>query len=170
MTRVAGEVADGLVVHGFTTERYLREVTLPALGEGLARSGRPRDRVEVTCPGFVLLDDGRPGFAERIAAVRRQIAFYGSTPAYRPVLAQHGWGSLADRLHELSVTKDESRWATMGDLIDDEVLNTFAVIGPTQDAAAELKRRYGDVVDRVTVPMPAGLPETQVRDLLATLR
>jgi hypothetical protein len=58
----------------------------------------------------------------------------------------------------------------MGDLVDDEVLNTFAVIGPPQDAAAELKRRYGDVVDRVTVPMPAGLPETQVRDLLATLR
>ena len=170
MTRVAGEVADGLVVHGFTTERYLREVTLPALAEGLARSGRPRDRVEVTCPGFVLLDDGGPRFAERITAVRRQIAFYGSTPAYRPVLALHGWGSLADRLHELSVTKDESRWAAMGDLVDDEVLNTFAVIGPPQDAAAELKRRYGDVVDRVTVPMPAGLPETQVRDLLATLR
>jgi probable F420-dependent oxidoreductase len=170
MTRLAGEVADGLVVHGFTTERYLREVTLPALAKGLARAGRPREEVKVTCPGFVLLDDGSPGFGERVAAVRRQIAFYGSTPAYRPVLALHGWETLADRLHELSATRDEQRWAAMGELIDDEVLSAFAVIGPPQDAAAELKRRYGDVVDRVTVPMAAGMPESQLRDLLASLR
>jgi probable F420-dependent oxidoreductase len=170
MTRVAGEVADGLVVHPFTTERYLREVTLPSLAEGLARAGRSRDAVQVTCPGFVLLDDGSPGFADRVTAVRRQIAFYGSTPAYRPVLALHGWGSLADRLHELSVTRDEQRWAAMGDLIDDKVLSAFAVIGPPQEAAAEVKRRYGDVVDRVTIPMAAGMPADQVRDLLASLR
>jgi len=170
MTRVAGEVADGLVVHPFTTERYLREVTLPSLAEGLARAGRSRDAVQVTCPGFVLLDDGSPGFADRVTAVRRQIAFYGSTPAYRPVLDLHGWGSLADRLHELSVTRDEQRWVAMGDLIDDEVLSAFAVIGPSQEATAELKRRYGDVVDRVTVPMAAGMPADQVRGLLASLR
>src|ERR1700744_6574837 len=84
MTRVAGEVTDGLVVHGFTTERYLREVTLPALAEGAARAGRSRDDVEVTCPGFVVIDDGSDAVAARIAATRRQIAFYGSTPAYRP--------------------------------------------------------------------------------------
>jgi hypothetical protein len=118
----------------------------------------------------VVLDDDSAGFAERVAAARRQIAFYGSTPAYRPVLSLHGWDSLADRLHELSVTKDESRWATMGELIDDEVLSAFAVIGPPQDAAAELKRRYGDCVDRVTVPVAAGMPKSQVRDLLASLR
>ena len=170
MTRVAGEVADGLVVHGFTTERYLREVTLPALAEGAARAGRPRNEIEVTCPGFVVLDDNGVGVAARVTAVRRQIAFYGSTPAYRPVLALHGWGELADRLHALSVTSDEGRWAAMGDLIDDEVLSAFAVIGRPQDAGAELKRRYGDVADRVTLPSAAGLPPDQVRDLLAALR
>ena len=170
MTRAAGEVADGLVVHGFTTERYLREVTLPALAEGAARAGRRRDDIEVTCPGFVVLDDGGPGVAARVTAVRRQIAFYGSTPAYRPVLALHGWGELADRLHALSVTSDEGRWAAMGDLIDDEVLGAFAVIGRPQDAGAELKRRYGDVADRVTVPSAASLPPNQVRELLAALR
>jgi probable F420-dependent oxidoreductase len=169
MTRVAGEVTDGIVVHGFTTERYLREVTLPALAEGAARAGRSRDDLEVTCPGFVVIDDG-DDVAAQITAVRRQIAFYGSTPAYRPVLALHGWGELADRLHALSVTSDEGRWAAMGDLIDDEVLNTFAVIGPPQDAGAELKRRYGDIVDRVTVPRAAALAPDQVRDLLSGLR
>jgi probable F420-dependent oxidoreductase len=170
MTRVAGEAADGLVVHGFTTERYLREVTLPALADGAARAGRSRDDIEVTCPGFVVIDDGGPEVGARVTAVRRQIAFYGSTPAYRPVLALHGWGDLADRLHALSVTSDEARWAAMGELIDDEVLTTFAVIGRPQDAGAELKRRYGDIVDRVRVPRSADLPPDQVRDLLTGLR
>jgi probable F420-dependent oxidoreductase len=170
MTRVAGEVADGLVVHGFTTERYLREVTLPALAAGAARAGRSREDIEVTCPGFVVLDDGGDSVAARIQAVRRQIAFYGSTPAYRPVLALHGWGELADQLHTLSLTSDEGRWAAMGELIGDEVLSAFAVIGRPQDAGAELKRRYGDVVDRITVPSAAGLPPDRVRDLLSVLR
>lgn len=170
MTRVAGEVADGLVTHGFTTERYLREVTLPALAEGIGQGKRSRDDVEVACPGFVVLDDGSADFARRVADTRRQIAFYGSTPAYRPVLALHGWESLADRLHELSVTKDEGRWAAMGELIDDEVLNTFAVLGRPHEAADELRRRYADIVDRVTVPAGAGMPDRHIRDLLSSLR
>ena len=116
-----------------------------------------------------MLDDGGPGVAARIQAVRRQIAFYGSTPAYRPVLARHGWGDLADRLHALSVTSDEGRWAAMGDLIGDDVLTAFAVIGSPQDAGAELKRRYGDIVDRITIPSSAGLPPDRVRDLLTSL-
>ena len=169
MTRVAGEVTDGLVVHGFTTERYLREVTLPALAEGAARAGRSRDDIEVTCPGFVVIDEGA-GTAARITAVRRQIAFYGSTPAYRPVLARHGWEELAGRLHALSVTSDEGRWAAMGELIDDEVLHAFAVIGTPPEAGAELKRRYGDIVDRVTVPQAASLAPDQVRALFSGLR
>jgi probable F420-dependent oxidoreductase len=170
MTRVAGEVTDGLVVHGFTTERYLREVTLPALAEGAARAGRSRDSIEVTCPGFVVIDDGGDETAARITAVRRQIAFYGSTPAYRAVLALHGWGELADQLHALSVTSDEGRWTAMGELINDEVLNEFAVVGSPQQAGAELKRRYGDIVDRVTVPRTAALAPAQLRELLSGLR
>ena len=168
MTRVAGEVTDGLIVHGFTTERYLREVTLPALREGIARAGRERRDVEVTCPGFVVLEGGA-GTSERVTAVRRQIAFYGSTPAYRPVLALHGWEDLADRLHALSLRRDEERWAQMGELIDDDVLNTFAVIGPPREAGTELKRRFGDIVDRVTVPATSGLPADQLRDLIEAL-
>ena len=106
-------------------------------------------------------------FAARLKATRRQIAFYGSTPAYRPVLELHGWSELADRLHALSVTKDESRWAAMGDLIDDDVLAAFAVVGRPAEAAAELKRRYGDIVDRVHVPASAGLTEEEVTALVA---
>jgi probable F420-dependent oxidoreductase len=170
MTRVAGEVADGLLTHGFSTERYLREVTLPALAEGLRRAGRSPADVEVTCPGFVLVDDGTGSYPERITAARRQIAFYGSTPAYRPVLELHGWGDLADRLHELSVTRDEARWAAMGELISDDVLQAFAVTGTPAEAAAELRLRYGDVVDRVTFPVLPGVPAEVTRAVLASLR
>ena len=169
-TRVAGEVADGLLLHSFTTERYLREVTLPALADGAARAGRsPRD-IKITCPGFVVIDDGSREASKRITAARRRIAFYASTPAYRPVLELYGWGDLADRLHALSVTSDEGRWAAMGEMVDDEVLNTFAVIGRAHDVGTELKRRYGDVVDRVRVSKTSGLPPDQVPDLLAALR
>ncbi|HXT91122.1 MAG TPA: TIGR03617 family F420-dependent LLM class oxidoreductase [Trebonia sp.] len=170
MTRVAGEVSDGLVVHGFTTERYLREVTLPALAVGTDRAGRTRSDVEVTCPGFVVVDDGTEAFAARLKATRRQIAFYGSTPAYRPVLELHGWSELADRLHALSVTKDESRWAAMGDLIDDDVLAAFAVVGGPTAAAVELKRRYGDIVDRVHLPAAAGLTPAELGTFLSAFR
>ena len=124
MTEVAGEVADGLLVHAFTNEKYLREVTLPALDRGLARAGRTRADVEVIMPGFVVTgtDDAE---TERSAAnTRKQIAFYGSTPAYRPVLDVHGWGALAD---ELNVLSKQGRWDDMGTLIDDEILDAFAV-------------------------------------------
>ena len=91
MTRLAGEVADGLLAHGFTTERYLRERTLPALEEGLAAAGRTGTEVAVTLPGLVVSGRTDGSRAEAAAAVKATIAFYGSTPAYRPVLELHGW-------------------------------------------------------------------------------
>jgi probable F420-dependent oxidoreductase len=169
MTRVAGEVSDGLVVHAFTTERYLREVTLPALAEGIARGGRQPGDVEVTCPGFVIVE-GQGDTGARIAAVRQQIAFYGSTPAYRPVLELHGWGDLADKLHALSLRRDEQRWTEMGTLITDDVLDAFAVTGTPREAGAELKRRFGDIVDRATIMSSSGLPADQFGELIQALR
>src|SRR3954462_14315673 len=91
MTRLAGEVADGLLVHGFTTERYLRERTIPALEEGLATCGRTRQQVAGTLPGLVASGRDEQEMAVAAAAVKAAIAFYGSTPAYRPVLELHGW-------------------------------------------------------------------------------
>ncbi len=100
MTEVAGEVADGLLVHGFTTERYLREVTVPALDGGLAKAdggggvGRRRGDFQVSYPGFVVTGTTDAEQEAAATAVKAQIAFYGSTPAYRPVLELHGWGDL----------------------------------------------------------------------------
>lgn len=151
MTRLAGEVADGLLVHGFTTARYLRERTLPALDEGLALSGRPRERVTITLPGLVVSGRTEEELAVAAAAVKATIAFYGSTPAYRPVLELHGWEGLADELHALSVGRREDKWTAMRDLVDDEVLATFAVVAAPDDVAARVHERYDGLVDRFSV-------------------
>ncbi|HEY4625830.1 MAG TPA: TIGR03617 family F420-dependent LLM class oxidoreductase [Blastococcus sp.] len=151
MTRLAGEIADGLLAHGFTTARYLRERTLPALEEGLAVAGRSRADVTVSLPGLVVSGRTDAERAEAAAAVRATIAFYGSTPAYRPVLELHGWDSLGDELHALSVGRREDKWTAMRDLIDDEVLDTFAVVADPDDLSARVRERYSGLVDRFSV-------------------
>ena len=162
MTTVAAEVADGLIVHGFTTERYLREVTMPALG----RHGR-LEGFEVV--GSPLVATGRTeeelGAASR--GVREQIAFYGSTPAYRAVLELHGWAGLGDELHELSL---QGRWQDMGTIIDDDVLSTFAVVAEPGAVAAELLRRYGDLMTRITLYTPYALDPAVTAQIVADLR
>jgi probable F420-dependent oxidoreductase len=151
MTRLAGEVADGLLVHGFTTERYLRERTLPALEEGLALAGRGREQVAVTLPGLVVSGRTEEEMARAAAAVKETIAFYGSTPAYRPVLELHGWEALADELHALSVGRREDKWTAMRDLVDDEVLSTFAVVGTPEEVGPMVRERFDGAVDRFSV-------------------
>jgi probable F420-dependent oxidoreductase len=169
MTRLAGEVADGLLAHGFTTARYLRERTLPALEEGLAAGGRTRDQVSISLPGFVVTGRTDEERAAAAAAVKATIAFYGSTPAYRPVLELHGWSHLADELHALSVGRREDKWTAMRDLIDDGVLGTFAVVGEPEELGPRVRERFEGLVDRFSVyasyPAPLELWDPLVADL-----
>jgi probable F420-dependent oxidoreductase len=151
MTEVAGEVADGIIIHGFTTERYVKEVTMPAVERGLKASGRDRSSFQVSGPLFVVTGETEEEIATARKGVQQQIAFYGSTPAYRGVLELHGWGDLQTELNTLS---KQGKWVEMGDLIDDEILNTFAVVAGPDGVGAELKRRYGGVVDRCSFYAP----------------
>lgn len=151
MTEVAGEVADGLLAHGFTTASYLEAVTLPALRRGAERAGRPRADVAISLPAFVVTGSSDEEVAAAAAAVRGQIAFYGSTPAYVGVLEHHGWGDLQGDLNALS---KQGRWKEMGTLIDDEVLDTFAVVSEPGQVAAGLLARFGDAVDRISFYAP----------------
>jgi probable F420-dependent oxidoreductase len=151
MTRLAGEIADGLLVHGFTTARYLRERTLPALAEGLATAGRGRAELTVSLPGFVVTGRTEQEQARAAAAVRATIAFYGSTPAYRPVLELHGWDALADELHALSVGRREDKWTAMRDLVDEQVLEAFAVVADPEDVGRRVRERFEGLVDRFSV-------------------
>jgi probable F420-dependent oxidoreductase len=151
MTEVAGEVADGMLAHPFTTERYLRKVTAPALDRGLAAGGRVRADMEISFPGLVVTGADEAGFAAATKAVKTQLAFYGSTPAYRPVLELHGWGDLQADLNTLS---KRGSWEEMADLIDDEILKTLAVVGELDDIAPMVLERFGGVVDRFNFYAP----------------
>jgi probable F420-dependent oxidoreductase len=151
MTEVAGEVCDGILLHGFTTERYVREVSIPALERGWEKAGRNRGDFEVTGPMFVVTGTTEEEFAAARAGTKQQIAFYGSTPAYRGVLELHGWGDLQGELNRLS---KQGEWETMGELITDDILGTFAVVGEPEEIPKLMLDRYGDVLDRISLYAP----------------
>ena len=146
MTRVAGEVADGFFLHGFTTESYLREVTLPALQAGRTAAGHDDlDGFEMCGMPFIVtgMDEEQIRIADD--ATRKQIAFYASTPAYRPVLDHHGWGDLSEELNQMS---KRGEWDAMGGLITDEMVHEIAIVAPPDQVAEQLLAKYGDVFTR----------------------
>ena len=146
MTEMCGEVADGHLGHPMVSKRYLEEVTMPALQRGMDRCGRDRNDFEVSAEVMVATGQNDAELAAAVTATRKQIAFYGSTPAYRRVLEVHGWGDLHDELNRLSKLGE---WDAMGSLIDDDMLGAFAVAGPVDTIAAALRSRCEGVVDRV---------------------
>lgn len=164
MTEVAGRVADGILCHSLTTVDYLREVTLPALQRG---RGGPLDGFTVSLPVFAVLGDSAAARAAAEAGVRRQIAFYASTPAYRPVLDLHGRGELADRLNKLS---RQQAWAEMAGAIDDDLLDAFAVTGDPASVAAQLVDRYGALAARLSLNTPYVADDQQILEVAALLR
>jgi probable F420-dependent oxidoreductase len=166
MTRVAGEVADGLLCHAFTTERYLREVTMPTLSAARSAAGSSLDGFTVSGVPFVVTGTTEEEMRQATRAVREQIAFYASTPSYRPVLDVHGWGELQTELTALSKA---GRWKEMADSIDDEVLSAFAVVEEPHRVAAEVRRRYGDVFTRVHLRL-RNLPPDLERAIAGELR
>ena len=134
LTRATAEVADGLLVMPFGSTRFLSEATMPAVREGLATAGRSQFAVVPE----VIVSAGEDDGAHE--ATRRLLAFYGSTPAYRPVLDIHGWGDLQPELHALS---KQGRWAEMGGLITDEILHTIAACGTPRQIAEHIRARVG---------------------------
>jgi len=166
MTQVAGEVCDGMLVHPFTTERYLKDVTMPAIERGLAAGERKREDFQLAYTGFVVTGNDQ----EKEAAagmVRSQVSFYGSTPAYRGVLEQHGWGDLQTELNALS---KQGRWADMSNLITDEILETFAVVADVDDVPARLFERFGGVIDRIGFYVPLGGGPDAKKQIVQTLQ
>ena len=146
-----------MIAHAFTTEKYLRETTLPALERGFAKAGKKRADFEIAYPSFVVTGRNEAEMAESRAAVTKQIAFYGSTPAYKPVLDSIGAGELQGELNQMS---KQGRWDDMGKLITDDLLNEFAVVAEPLQLAGKLKSRYGDIVDR-TAAAYANIPKAE---------
>ena len=148
MTEVAGEVADGFIVHPFTTRRSLLELTLPAIRRGAQRAGRPASELEVVCVTIVVTGRDDEQLERSREAIREQLAFYGTTPAYRPVLELHGRGGLQPELARLA---REGRWHDMAPLVDDELIETVAVVGAPDEIAAKVLERLDGISDHVSL-------------------
>jgi len=145
LARLAGEAADGFLVHPFHTSQYLRQELAPAIQQGITKAGRSRSEVKVSVTAFAVTSSEEDFF------VRSQIAFYASTPSYRPVMALHGWEAVASRLSDLARS---GQWAEMPAAINDEILSTFAVIASPQDLPAALAERYQGLADRLGLYLP----------------
>jgi probable F420-dependent oxidoreductase len=151
MTEVAGEVADGLIVHPFTTAQYVQAVTLPALERGFAAGERTREQFEIAYPVFVVTGTDDETWDRARTGTKAQIAFYGSTPGYRGVLEQHGWGEVGDELNRLS---KQGEWEAMGKLITDDMLDAFAVVAEPGKVADGIVDRWGSIVNRISFDAP----------------
>ena len=154
MTKSVAESADGLLVHPFHTPKYMHETTLPIVKEGLSSTGKDRAEFDFSISVMTATGLSEETYKKAIQACKSGIAFYASTPAYKGVLEAHGYGDLQGRLNLLS---KEGKWGEMTSLIDDELLNTVAVVAETpEDVAKEIKKRYSDHGDRITPAFYSG--------------
>ncbi len=164
MTEVAGEVADGMMIHPFSNIAYIESVTLPALERGLAKAGRSRDDFELSYSNFVVTGRDEAEFEANKAAVKKRIAFYGSTPAYKGVLDAIGVGDLQAELNTLS---KQGRWDEMGTLISDEMVEAFGVVGEPKDIAGQMLARYAQFADRTSASFPVADAEERQKIIQA---
>lgn len=162
LTRMTAEVADGLLVMPFGSKKFLNEVTIPNVDKGLAAAGRRRGDLAVVPEIIVSVADQDP---DHVSA-RRLLAFYGSTPAYRPVLEVHGWGDLQPELNALS---KQGRWEEMGRLIDDDVLHTIAACGTPADVAKHIRDRVDGVSDRICLYQPGPIEVNSLAEIVDAL-
>ena len=165
MTRAAADVADGMITHSLTTPAYIRDVTIPMLEEGLGARGLAMKDFELSGVPFVATGETEEMLESEKLRIRKQIAFYCSTPSYRAVLDHQGWGAL----HEAALPMSKAgQWNAMTDLIDDEVPAAFAVVGTGREVVAQLRERFKGLYDRISVRFNAEAEE--IPDLVAALK
>jgi probable F420-dependent oxidoreductase len=145
LARLAGELCEGFHAHPFNSPRYMNEIILPAIEDGLQKSGRKRNDITVSMTPFVATTPEEEGFA------RMQVAFYASTPSYKPVMDLHGWGGTAEKLSGFAA---KGEWHEMPMLITDEMLSEFCLMTTQENLADDLKKRYDGIADRLTLYTP----------------
>ena len=145
LAKLAGELCEGFHVHPFNSPRYLREMMLPAIEEGMKKTNRKRQDIKISVTAFIATSPEEENFA------RAQISFYASTPSYRSVMDFHGWGETAEKL---SAHAAKGEWAEMPMLITDEMLYEFCLVTAPDKLADDLKTRYDGIADRLTLYTP----------------
>lgn len=151
MTEVAGEVADGFLMHPFHSMDYVHDVTLPALARGRALSSRKDEDFQISCQVILAMGDTDEELEQTMNGARAQLSFYASTPAYRGVLECHGWGDLQQ---ELNVLSKRGEWLEMAGRMPDEVVEKIAIVGPVSAVADRIRERYGAFAARVSPVAP----------------
>jgi probable F420-dependent oxidoreductase len=167
MTEVAGRVADGFLVHPVNSRRSLQELTLPALARGAAEAGRSVDDIEVVCVTIVVTGRTEGELARSREAVREQLAFYGTTPAYLPVFELHGYGDLHPELQALA---RQDRWKEMAGLIDDDLIETIAVVGEPHEVADRIRTRLDGISGSVSLVNNRAPDPRHFAEVVAALR
>ncbi len=160
MLRVAGEVCDGVLLHNFNTLKYTREAILPNIEAGAKRTGRSLKDIAVTAGGFLVTGKDEEEIERNKRITKGRIAVYASTRSYLPVMSIHGWDDVAAQLYRMSV---EGQWEGMADLITDEILGEFAVIGTYDDIVPKIKSAYGDFASSVGFSIPVRNQEDRER-------
>ena len=159
MSRVAGQVADGVLPHGFMTDKYMRQVVLPNVKIGLERSGRTWSDIELSGGGFTVFGENDSEIEQRLQRLRQPISFYGSTRSYHGVFDIHGWRELGEKLHEMSL---KGQWQEMQKVIPEEVLIEFAQTS-TYEKLPEFVREHREYASRIGFGMPSRTPEERER-------
>jgi probable F420-dependent oxidoreductase len=167
MIKLAGKLCDGVRLHGFATREYLEQVALPMLDEGLAASGRKRSEFEIWGGGFIATGPDEEAVAKQIEWVRYRLGFYGSTRSYHNVFAVHGWEDLGMKLHAMS---KQGRWNEMAAEVSDDVVHTFAAVATHENLSAAVEKRFGGLVDSVTLEFDGATAISERRDIIQDVR
>ena len=168
MLKVAAEECDGVKLHGFCTRKYLTDEIMPRIEAGLAKARRPRAHYEIAGGGFLATGPDDAAVAERFEWVRQRVAFYGSTPAYYPVLAVHGLEDLGLKLNRMV---REGKWSEMAEEVPDDVAHLFAAVGRHDQIVKAISERFGGLADALTLRAPTdqgvvgGMPPDLVQDI-----
>ncbi|MEV8638842.1 TIGR03617 family F420-dependent LLM class oxidoreductase [Streptosporangium sp. NPDC051023] len=167
MTQLAGELADGFLAHIISTRRLLEDVTIPALREAREGAGKSMDGFELHATPIVATGNNEEELRAAIRQAKESIAYYASIPSYAPVLELEGLGGLKDELYRLAGT---GRMAEMVDAIDDQVLETFAIVGEPKEAAAKIWERFGGLATSIAFFQAGDLPPEALQPLHEELR
>ncbi len=171
MSRLVGELCDGVFAHPICTARYMREVMLPAIEAGARKTGRQLSEIEVIGAPVIVTGRNAAELEAEKQLLKRRVAFYASTRTYHPVFAVHGWHELGMQLHQLSL---ENRWQEMMQLVPDEMAEEFATIGTLDEIGPMLKERWGRILSTINLPTDFPLEtaedEKRVREIVQTLQ
>ena len=167
MIKLAGRICDGVRLHGFATREYLEQIALPMLDEGLAESGRKRSEFEIWGGGFVATGPDEEAVQKQLEWVRYRLAFYGSTRSYHTVFAVHGWEDLGMKLHAMS---KQGRWKEMAAEVPDEVVHTFAAVATHENLSPAIEKRFGGLVDSVSLEFDGATDISERRDIVQDIR